>query len=75
MTYEISIRKVVPVRRLMLFVKVWIYMKSYCVFMLFSTVCSSFSLTSFCTGKADSVIKNKEVFYFQPLMNDSGNNG
>ena len=33
--------------------------------------CVVFSLTSFCTGKYDCVMKTKEVFYFQPLMNDS----
>ena len=42
MTYEVSLRNTVPLRRLMLFVKVGIKMKSYYDLMFFSAVCSSF---------------------------------
>ena len=42
MTYEVSLRNTVPLRRLILFVKVGIKMKSYYDLMIFSTVCSSF---------------------------------
>ena len=39
MTFEVSLRKTVPLRmRLMLFAKVWIYMKSYYDFLFFRIV-------------------------------------
>ena len=42
MTCRISLREAVTLRRLVLFVKVWINMKSYYDFVFFSTVCFSF---------------------------------
>ena len=40
--FEISFKKALPLKRLKLFVKVWVNMKSYYDLLFFSVVCSSF---------------------------------
>lgn len=42
MTFEVSLRKALLLKSLIWFVKVWMSMKSYCDFIFFSTVRSSF---------------------------------